>query len=780
MSAMSEHRTSDPNAQEGTETDVEPQKEAGLAMETGPSSEVSANGKPSQTEAHDMQSTGKLPESSEKNDMDPLDGNTNVGEHTHDAENRRGNPPADGDINSNNTNGPADSEDIGLDLNVSEIDNITRLSNYYHVPEVLIKSLFDLNNKRRNPPSTGTRSNNLGGFGGHGAHGGEGGSSDVCNFILKLETEIITFITNSKMASWKMRPLNSYYRLLSHQLAEYYQLGHIISNSDFSMVLFKINTSLINADDETKKHATFDESGNIKPLNFRNLTFDPKEKLNRIKLSELYRKYKPFFDELKRLNQPIGPIIGELHALQLGSSTQSMNSNIKIMQRGNVSPQLSEGRSREKQAELRRTSGASLSGTESGSLLSKEEQYKLAKERISKEQENGMGDGVDNDNDYENEGEGEGEGEDEDEDDDAETQIIVGTSSPSASEGSQNGGYTHDIDHEYRTVNGNDNYDRSQRTHERNGYNGGYRRNYKPNNGPNSKYRSYNNNRQGRNGYRYQYGYYPSNQMYPMGGAQNYMMAPTTAAATIPVVPAPLGSPNPVPTGYFYVPVMQPTDGADVEGKGETTALNTNKAASSPPYFPTPVIPISSSVPFPGHIRNQQSSPSGSNGASQQQQQQRYPYYYPTSVGGADTNAAAPVGTVPFYPVSSTSPNNGMYMSMMYYSGVNGGDGSGSGNYTRGRGRKRNSFKGNGGDGGDAVANYTNGFNDSSNTYTYAYNNYGDFNGQYNGGPKNYGRRTSKPYSGGSFDKEMVPLQYTDDEKSPDVPDPAIDDEKSK
>lgn len=155
------------------------------------------------------------------------------------------------------------------------VDMLRELCTHYAVPEILIKSLFDLNTRNRSDGSL-TRSNDR-------------------EFILNLEAEIIEFIMKPNVDSWKLTPLNSYYRLLTHKLAEYYNLGHILSNDGYSMVLFKINTSLINADDETKKKAKFDQEGNIRPLDFRNLKFDPKEKLNRVKLAELYRNYKDRF-----------------------------------------------------------------------------------------------------------------------------------------------------------------------------------------------------------------------------------------------------------------------------------------------------------------------------------------------------------------------------------------------------------------------------------------------------------------------------------------------------
>lgn len=181
-------------------------------------------------------------------------------------------------------------EKVELDDALSALDNAEILAEHYQVPNIIIKSLFDLNFNVKRPY--------------YNKYGNENMKSDiedddVSRFLLNLESQIIEFVLKSEQDSMKLNPMNSYYRLLSHQLADYYHLGHILSNDGTSMVLYKINTSLINADDETKKHAKFDQSGNIKPLDFKNLKFDPKEKLNRIKLSEIYENYSTFFKQYK-------------------------------------------------------------------------------------------------------------------------------------------------------------------------------------------------------------------------------------------------------------------------------------------------------------------------------------------------------------------------------------------------------------------------------------------------------------------------------------------------
>lgn len=57
-------------------------------------------------------------------------------------------------------------------------------------------------------------------------------------FILSLEQDLISFI-NSNVDSYLLRPMNSYYRLLTHQTAEYYALGHSLHNDGISILVFK-------------------------------------------------------------------------------------------------------------------------------------------------------------------------------------------------------------------------------------------------------------------------------------------------------------------------------------------------------------------------------------------------------------------------------------------------------------------------------------------------------------------------------------------------------------
>ncbi|ODV76345.1 Rbs1p CYBJADRAFT_118103, partial [Cyberlindnera jadinii NRRL Y-1542] len=46
-------------------------------------------------------------------------------------------------------------------------------------------------------------------------------------FIVKLEKDLQSFIM-SNTDSYLLAPMNSYYRLITHQTAEYYCLGHTL------------------------------------------------------------------------------------------------------------------------------------------------------------------------------------------------------------------------------------------------------------------------------------------------------------------------------------------------------------------------------------------------------------------------------------------------------------------------------------------------------------------------------------------------------------------------
>ncbi|GME84758.1 unnamed protein product [Ambrosiozyma monospora] len=305
------------------------------------------------------------------------------------------------------------------DLSITEI--IKLLSSHYSIPEILIKSLFNLNGRSNNF----TQMQQIPG----GQQQQQTVSDDKC-FIENLESEIIEFIVKPNVDSWKLTPLNSYYRLLTHKVSEYYNLGHILSNDGYSMVLYKINTSLVNADDETKKTAKFDEDGNIKPLDFRNLKFDPAEKLNRIRLSELYSYYGEMFkakvdESLSKQQQHRTPqrsstvsssssvddlTQGVKSSLNINANTSANSAHFKIMKRKPGS------KSRDTVFESSAETGDTTPTTpivEEKTMeedkISREEKYRLVKERLEKEQADGDDDDDDDDDededDYEDEGE---------------------------------------------------------------------------------------------------------------------------------------------------------------------------------------------------------------------------------------------------------------------------------------------------------------------------------------------------------------------------------------
>lgn len=58
-------------------------------------------------------------------------------------------------------------------------------------------------------------------------------------FIIDLENSILSFM-ESNAESYQLRPMNSYYRLLSHQVAEFHDLKHALARAhDNSVVIFK-------------------------------------------------------------------------------------------------------------------------------------------------------------------------------------------------------------------------------------------------------------------------------------------------------------------------------------------------------------------------------------------------------------------------------------------------------------------------------------------------------------------------------------------------------------
>ncbi|KAL3230153.1 RNA-binding suppressor of PAS kinase protein 1 [Nakaseomyces bracarensis] len=59
-------------------------------------------------------------------------------------------------------------------------------------------------------------------------------------FVIDMEASVLNFV-DSKQNSLELRPMNSYYRLLSHQIAEYHHLRHVIArNNESCVILFKV------------------------------------------------------------------------------------------------------------------------------------------------------------------------------------------------------------------------------------------------------------------------------------------------------------------------------------------------------------------------------------------------------------------------------------------------------------------------------------------------------------------------------------------------------------
>jgi hypothetical protein len=614
---------------------------------------------------------------------------------------------------------------IKLDDTLTGLANIEILAKHYQVPSILIKSLFGLNDKRtRNYLNNNNINNNVGSSG--------LGTDDVCKFILDLEAEIIDFIIKPSVDSWKMNPLNSYYRLLSHQLADYYHLGHILSNDGSSMVLFKINTSLINADDETKKNAKFDESGNIKPLNLRNLKFDPNEKLDRVKLADLFNSYKDFFIKYTKNHYDYNNINSNeqlakhFQNLQLNANTNNLPTeikNVRIMQRNINSSNLTDSDTKEQVF-------SSVSSSEFD--ISKEVRYKLAKERIQNENEED-GD-EENDEIFVNTNEdtttkqngGQVRGEEEEEvnygdEDDEDAQIIIGSSNNSTnlldSYRPERPMYmNHDIRYKSHAYRRND----------------GGNKNYKKN-----KNYNYNN--------RYQYGYYPPNQIYTPNNPQNapygYIMPSTMNS--MPIASSNTATSQP----YYYVPIVSPPvnnnanlngstdveeelngeDKEQSEGRSEVNPMNNKdketryRISSQPSYqSATNQVPIT----YPMNIGQPPLIP-----ASQFSVNGRpvYQYYYPPH-GNQYYSVSGSNGT------NMPPPSGGMYMPMMYY-GDNMLDNNG---YTNNDHKSRKYYMN-----GHGNMNHKNG----------NYGNYGYNNNNNNNNNRNSNNNRKMKYFGGKNDR---------------------------
>lgn len=417
---------------------------------------------------------------------------------------------------------------IKLDESLSGLENIGILAEHYKIPSILIKSLLGLNDKKAKKYLNSNVNNNLGSSG--------MGKDNVSKFILDLETELIDFIVTPSMDSWKLNPLNSYYRLLSHQLADYYHLGHILSNDGSSMVIFKVNTSLVNADDETKKNAIFDQSGNIKPLSFKDLEFDANEKLNRIKLLDLYNAYMEFFtnkyiqvqnerqnnehmftnfQKLQLNNQSAFP----LYTLQGSNVQRPTNKNIHLLQR-NVNEN---NYNDTKLLNIDQKPGSTIL-TDETFPLPKGAKYELAKEKIKNDNPeievtwNEGGNLKDNNEEGTN------------------PQVVVGfpnTNNIEAFKPDNFFAYNYDYDYNYRYYN--------------NSY--GYRR---------SGNRYYNKRAYNRNGYKYQqYSHYPTNQTYSTSepSSQSHQQFEYISSQNkIPLTASAEGNKQ----SYYYVPAASP------------------------------------------------------------------------------------------------------------------------------------------------------------------------------------------------------------------------------
>lgn len=662
--------------------------------------------------------------------------------------------------------------EIPLDSGTTDLQNVEILSKHYQIPNILIKSLFDLNNKRKTQL--------LNGFNSAGSTTANSGTpGDVCKFILELEAEIIEFIVKPSVDSWKMKPLNSYYRLLSHQLADYYHLGHILSNDGSSMVLFKINTSLINADDETKKNAKFDQSGNIRPLDFRNLKFDPQEKLNRIKLADLYNAYKDTFykgdyksnTNTNTDNDGQAGITNEFSNLRMDTtdSDRAIN-NVRIMRRA-ANKTSSEGEEQRRIGNGSRTH----SFVSEDSQLSKEERYKLVKERIEKEHAASDDYGDDreetvNGANGKNKINGEDAREDEDYDDDDDAEIIIsdergenGTTELHSTGGyrSDRGGYIHPGN----STNISKYRNRNQDTN-------GFRRNAK----------AYRGNRHSNYNYRNQYAYYPNGQIYaglppqhppPSNSTTHhppygYMIAPNSSPSMpmnmdMSLATSPIGSPNstsamlPSPP-YYYIPVMPPVsngNGVSMNYKKNGSNKNRNSTenvhasgakegnnsefSQSPASVSNSTTSMANGEGFEEEISSppltasshpvalQHTSPPpvppGSSGASYSVTPPGMPVMMP--MGPAQVSRPMyqyyyPLRGNQYYPPGANGISaNGMYMPMMYY----GDNMNKDGNYVMNRNKKY----------------YNNG---NGNVYYSGYNNYSRKSS------KNYGRRNGSRSNG--------------------------------
>ncbi|SCU92652.1 LAMI_0E11430g1_1 [Lachancea mirantina] len=87
-------------------------------------------------------------------------------------------------------------------------------------------------------------------------------------FITQLETSLISFM-DSEASSLQLKPMNSYYRLLAHQVAEYHGLRHTLSKKEICIVMFKDtffvrnrNQPLLSELDPTSAYPCTDKTAN--------------------------------------------------------------------------------------------------------------------------------------------------------------------------------------------------------------------------------------------------------------------------------------------------------------------------------------------------------------------------------------------------------------------------------------------------------------------------------------------------------------------------------------
>lgn len=58
-------------------------------------------------------------------------------------------------------------------------------------------------------------------------------------WVLKLEQDVIDFVKDAKESSLNLPQCNSFYRMLAHKIADYYQLGHSVDDSNSAVRLFR-------------------------------------------------------------------------------------------------------------------------------------------------------------------------------------------------------------------------------------------------------------------------------------------------------------------------------------------------------------------------------------------------------------------------------------------------------------------------------------------------------------------------------------------------------------